>query len=310
MTDPYATLGLTATATAADIKAAYRKLVKISHPDLNPDDAGAEVRFKAIASAYDLLKDAATRARFDAGEIDASGAEKPQRRYYRDFADQPGNSYQRGFEGKGDPADVFAEMLRQRGKRGFPPFGEEGFTMPGQDLSFGLEVGFMDAALGTAKKINLPDVGPVELQIPKGAVDGMTLRLRGKGLAGPRGGAPGDALVTLTVLPHPVFVREGFDIHLTLPITLDEAVLGAKVGVPTIDGTVMLTIPAGASSGRTLRLRGRGVANAKASAGDQLVELRIVSPPVVDDALRAFMEGWRKTHPYDPRKTMMEEVQE
>ncbi len=311
MTDPYAVLGLTKTATAAEIKAAHRKLVKISHPDLNPDDSGAEAKFKAISSAYDLLKDPATRARFDAGEIDASGQEKPQRRYYRDFADQPGNTYQRGpqggFGGSGDPGDIFAEMLRQRGGRGFSPFGEESQAMQGHDLNFALEVGFLDSVLGAKKKINLPDVGQVEVTIPKGATDGLTLRLRGKGMAGaPGAGPPGDALITLTVLTHPVFRREGDDIHVTLPITLDEAVLGAKVSAPTIDGPVTLTVPAGTSSGRVLRLRGRGVARAKATAGDQLVELRIMAPAVIDEDLRAFMEGWRKTHGYDPRKGMMD----
>lgn len=314
MTDPYAVLGVTKTASAAEIKAAHRKLVKISHPDLNPDDAKAEAKFKAISSAYDLLKDPATRARFDAGEIDASGQEKPQRRYYRDFADQPGNTYQRGAQGGfggGDPGDIFAEMLRQRGARGFSPFGEESQAMPGHDLNFALEVGFLDAVLGAKKKINLPDVGPVEVSIPRGATDGLTLRLRGKGMAGaPGAGPPGDALITLTVLGHPVFRREGDDIHVTLPITLDEAVLGAKVSAPTIDGPVTLTVPAGASSGRVLRLRGRGVARGKAGsddkAGDQLVELRIVTPLVIDEALRAFMEGWRKTHGYDPRSGMMD----
>lgn len=322
MTDPYAVLGLTKTATAAEIKAAHRKLVKISHPDLNPDDARAEAKFKAISSAYDLLKDPATRARFDAGEIDAAGQEKPQRRYYRDYADQPGNTYQRGaqggfggqgFGGSGDPGDIFADMLRQRGARGSSPFGEEGHTMPGHDLNFALDVGFLDSVLGGKKKINLPDVGQVEVQIPKGATDGLTLRLRGKGMPGPGAGPAGDALITLTVLTHPVFRREGDDIHVTLPITLDEAVLGAKVSVPTIDGPVTLTVPAAASSGRVLRLRGRGVARGKAGsddrAGDQLVELRIVAPAVIDDALRHFMEGWRKTHGHDPRKGMMDEDQ-
>ena len=323
MTDPYAVLGLTKTATAADIKAAHRKLVKISHPDLNPDDPKAEAKFKAISGAYDLLKDPGTRARFDAGEIDATGQEKPQRRYYRDYADQPGNTYQRrpqggdfGGGGFGGSGDVFAEMLRQRGARGFPPFGEEGFTMPGQDLNFALEVGFLDSVLGAKKKINLPEVGHVEVQIPKGAVDGLTLRLRGKGMAGTGGGPAGDALITLTVQAHPVFRREGDDIHVVLPITLDEAVLGAKVSAPTIDGPVTLTVPAGASSGRVLRLRGRGVARGKAAdgkagdgkaSGDQLVELRIVAPAVIDDHLRQFMEGWRKSHAYDPRKDMLGE---
>lgn len=321
MNDPYAVLGLIKTATADEIKKAYRKLVKTSHPDLNPDDPKAEARFKDISSAYDLLKDPATRARFDAGEIDASGAEKPERRYYRDFADAPGNAYQqgpgfgRGFEG-GNPADIFAEMLRQRGAqggqggrqggRGFSPFGDEGFAMQGQDLRFTLEVSFLDAARGAKTKITLPGTGDVEVQIPKGAADGQTLRLRGKGEPGPGGGAAGDALITLTVRPHAVFRREGNDIHVTLPITLDEAVLGAKVQVPTIDGPVSLTIPKGANSGRTLRLRGRGVATAKTAAGDQLVELRIVLPPVLDDTLTTFMEGWRKSHAHDPRKNLFE----
>ncbi len=326
MTDPYAVLGLTKTATAAEIKAAHRKLVKISHPDLNPDNAGAETKFKAISGAYDLLKDPSTRARFDAGEIDASGQEKPQRRYYRDYADQPGNTYQRGAQGGfggggfggGDPGDIFAEMLRQRGTRASSSFGEESYTMPGHDLNFALEVGFLDSVLGAKKKINLPDVGQVEVTIPKGATDGLTLRLRGKGMPGPGAGPAGDALITLTVLGHPVFRREGDDIHVTLPITLDEAVLGAKVSAPTIDGPVTLTVPAGASSGRVLRLRGRGVARGKAAAGpsagasaagDQLVELRIVAPAVIDADLRAFMEGWRKTHGYDPRRGMMDEDQ-
>ncbi|MGV8988464.1 MAG: DnaJ C-terminal domain-containing protein [Cypionkella sp.] len=317
MNDPYAVLGLTKSASADDIKKAYRKLVKSSHPDLNPDDAGAEARFKDISSAYDLLKDPATRARFDAGEIDASGAEKPQRRYYRDFADAPGNAYQQGrgfegqgFEGQGDPADIFAEMLRQRGRqggaRGFSPFGEEGFSMPGRDLHFALEVGFLDAARGAKTKITLPDDGDVEVQIPKGAADGQTLRLRGKGAAGVGGAPAGDALITLTVRPHPVFRREGNDIHVILPITLDEAVLGGKVQVPTIDGAVSLTIPKAANSGRILRLRGRGVTRAKAEPGDQLVEIRIVLPPAIDEELTTFMEDWRKSHAYDPRKSLFE----
>lgn len=309
MTDPYAVLGLTSAATAAEIKAAYRKLIKQSHPDLNPDDPAAEARFKAISAAYDLLKDPASRARFDAGEIDASGAEKPQRRYYRDFTGGQGGAYRRGFDGSADPADVFAEMLRQRGRAGFSPSAEGGFAVPGQDLTFALEVGFLEAVRGIRKKVNLPEVGPVEVTIPKGAAEGMTLRLRGKGAPGSGGAPPGDALLTLGVRSHPVFRREGQDIHVVLPVTLDEAVLGAKVSVPTIDGPVSVTVPAGASSGRILRLRGRGVARAQGSPGDQLVELRIVLPPVVDDSLTRFMEGWRKSHPHDPRKTLMDEAE-
>ncbi|MEO6298556.1 MAG: DnaJ C-terminal domain-containing protein [Paracoccaceae bacterium] len=314
MDDPYVTLGLAKTATAEEIKKAYRKLIKASHPDLNPDDAGAEARFKAISAAHDLLKDSATRARFDAGEIDATGAERPDRRYYRDYAEAPGNAYQRGggFEAAGDPADIFAEMLRQRGRsgaRGYgSPYGDEGFSAAGQDFHYTLEVPFLDAVRGAKTRITLPEGGDLEVQIPTGSSDGRTLRLRGKGGAGLGGGHAGDAYVTLTVRPHRLFRREGDDVLIELPITLDEAVLGGKVAVPTIDGAVNLSIPKGVSSGRVLRLRGRGVKRPGAEAGDQLVELRIVLPPTVDEKLSDFLQDWRKTNRHDPRKDMFEGV--
>jgi DnaJ-class molecular chaperone len=313
--DPYEVLGLKKSATADDIKKAYRKLVRSSHPDLHPDDAGAEARFKAIAAAYDLLKDPETRARFDAGEIDASGAERPQRQYYRDFADTAGNPYQQrqGFETQGDPADIFAEILRQRGRQGgrqgADPFGAGGFSAPGPDFRYTLEVPFLDAARGGEMRITLPDGGSIAVKIPQGAHDGQTLRLRGKGGPGYGGGPAGDALITLSVGTHPVFRRDGDDILVTLPITIDEAVLGAKVTAPTITGPVNLTIPEGASSGRVLRLRGRGVTRTgRKTAGDQLVELKIVAPPVIDDALRDFLATWRETHAHDPRKEILKEA--
>ncbi|WP_333826818.1 DnaJ C-terminal domain-containing protein [Pararhodobacter sp.] len=310
-TDPYEALGLTKSASADDIKKAYRRLVRTSHPDLHPDDAGAEARFKAISAAYDLLKDPETRARFDAGEIDAAGAERPQRQYYRDFAEAQGNPYQqrRGFGAQGDPADIFAEILRQRARGGGDDFGTGGFAAPGADLRYALEVPFLDAARGGEMRITLPDGGSIAVRIPQAAHDGQTLRLRGKGAPGFGGGPPGDALITLTVRPHPVFRREGDDILVTLPVTIDEAVLGARVSAPTIAGPVSLTIPKGASSGRVLRLRGRGVARPGGKpAGDQLVELRIVAPPVIDDALRDFLTGWRKTHAHDPRAGLLNEA--
>lgn len=309
MDDPYATLGVAKTATADEIKKAYRKLVKSSHPDLNPDDAAAEARFKGISAAYDLLKDPATRARFDAGEIDASGAEKPERRYYRDFAETPGNAYQRQGGFQGDPRDIFAEILRQRGRAGARGFGEEAFSAGGQDVHYALEVRFLDAVLGGKTRITLPDGDSLEVQIPQGSIDGRTLRLRGRGGPGMGGGPAGDAFITLSVQPHPLFRRQGDDIHIDLPITVDEAVLGGKVAVPTIHGTVNLTIPKAVSSGRILRLRGRGVkrTGAEAEAGDQLVELRIVLPPVVDQKLGDFMQEWRKTSSHNPRKGLFEE---
>lgn len=311
--DPYAALGLTKTATAAEIKKAYRKLVRTSHPDLHPDDAGAEARFKTVTAAHDLLKDPATRARFDAGEIDATGAERAPRTYYRDHAEAPGQGFgQRfgqgsGFEDFGDPSDIFAQILRQRG-RGGGGGRDPGYVQSGPDLRYTLEVGFLDAVRGAKTRITLPDSGNLEVQIPKGMVDGQTLRLRGRGGPGYGGGPAGDALVTVQVAPHPVFRRDGDDIHVTLPITIDEAILGGKVTAPTIDGPVSVTIPKGASSGRILRLRGRGVVRASSKAGDALIELRIVAPPEIDPELADFILGWRKTHAHDPRKAMLEEA--
>jgi DnaJ-class molecular chaperone len=305
--DPYEALGLTKAATADEIKKAYRKLVRTSHPDLHPDDAGAEARFKAISAAYDILKDPETRARFDAGEIDGLGAERPQRQYYRDFADAPGNDYRqgRGFGADVDPADIFAEILRNRKRTADGGAGDRGFSASGPDLRYSLEVPFLDAARGAETRITLPDGQSLAVKIPQGTEDGKTLRLRGTGAPGFGGGPAGDALITVFVRPHPVFRREGDDILLTLPITIDEAILGGKIKAPTIDGPVGLTIPPGASSGRVLRLRGRGVAPAGRKKGDQKVELKIVAPPETDTGLHDFLTEWRKTHAYDPRADLM-----
>ncbi len=307
--DPYDALGLTKDATAADIKKAYRKLARTSHPDLHPDDTGAEARFKAISAAYDILKDPETRARFDAGEIDGRGAERPQRQYYRDFAEGPDNTYQqnRGFGQNADPEDIFAEILRNRARTsGGDRFGERGFSAPGPDARYTLEVPFLDAVRGSETRITLPDGHTLAVKIPQGTEDGQTLRLRGKGAPGYGGGPSGDALITVLVRPHAVFSRDGDDILVTLPITIDEAVLGGKVTAPTIDGAVGLTIPPGASSGRVLRLRGRGVARTGQKAkGDQKVELKIVAPPDPDAGLRDFLTEWRKTHAFDPRAELL-----
>jgi DnaJ-class molecular chaperone len=322
--DPYASLGLTKSATAAEIKAAYRKLARAHHPDLHPDDKGAEARFKALSAAYDLLKDPATRARFDAGEIDADGTEQAPRQYYRDYAEAPGgNPYQsqQGFRSpfgaEADPADIFAEMLRQRGARGGArggasgqSYSDQGFAAQGQDQRFTLEVSFLDAARGADLRLTLGAGGDISVKIPPGAQDGQTLRLRGKGSPGFGGGPAGDALITLSLRPHPVFRREGNDILITLPITFDEAVLGAKVTAPTIAGPVSLTIPPGSTSGSQLRLRGRGVVGADGKTkGDQKVELRITAPSQPDAALREFLTEWRKTQTHDPRAAQLAEAE-
>lgn len=308
LNDPYEALGLTKAATADDIKKAYRKLVRTSHPDLHPDDVGAEERFKAISAAYDILKDPQTRARYDAGEIDGLGAERPQRGYYRDFADAADNAYRqgRGFGPDADPADIFAEILRDRARSAGRDFGDRGFSAAGPDVRYTLEVPFLDAVRGAQTRITLPDGHSLAVRIPRGTEDGQILRLRGNGAPGFGGGPAGDALITVVVRPHPVFRRDGDDILLTLPITIDEAVLGGRVPVPTIDGPVSLTVPAGASSGQVLRLRGRGIAHARSGTkGDQKVDLQIVSPPAGDAGLRDFLAEWRKTHPHDPRVDLM-----
>ncbi len=302
--NPYDALGVAKSAGAEEIKKAYRKIAKESHPDLHPGDEAAERRFKAAAAAYDLLKDPETRERFDRGEIDASGHERPhERTYYRDFAQDPGNPYRRGprYESYGDEADIFAEFLRRQARQGGDGFSGHTRRARGADAHFALEVPFLEAATGGSMRITLPGGGDLEVKIPKGVADGQTLRLRGKGGPGHDGGAAGDAYVTLTIRPHPVFSREGDDIAMILPITLDEAVLGAKIEVPTIAGAVMVTVPKGASSGQVLRLRGRGI-EAVGRAGDQRIELKITMPKTVDEDLARFMTEWRETHRYDPRK--------
>lgn len=309
--DPYDTLGISKSATAEQIKSAYRRLARSSHPDLHPDDAEAASRFSAISAAYDLLKDPAIRARFDAGEIDASGTERPQRQYYRDFARSAANPYQRrpvpGFGSEQDPADLFAQFLRGGMAQGFA---DRGFSARGEDLHFRLELGFLEAARGTEKHITLPGRGAIALNIPPGSADGKTLRLRGRGNQGSGGGPDGDALVTLLVRPHPVFQREGDDILISLPVTIDEAILGAAVKVPTIDGPVEMRIPRGSSSGRVLRLRGRGLARGPGGEGrgDQLAELRIMAPAGDDPALEEFLRGWQKAQSHDPRAALLREA--
>ncbi len=300
--DPYSVLGVAKDASDAEIKKAYRKIAKECHPDLKPGDAEAEAKFKAAAAAYDLLKDPETRKRYDNGEIDASGQERPQQQYYRDYAEAAGNPYRGYSTEQEDMSDIFAEFMR--GRRGYGQRTQE-FHAPGHNLNYSLQISFLDAVFGASHKLTLPDGNRIEVKIPAGITTGQTIRLRGKGAPGYGEGPPGDALVTITVADHPVFDRQGDDIHITLPITIDEAVLGGKVPAPTIDGGVNVSVPAGTSSGKTLRLRGKGVKKRGSSdRGDQFIELTVAMPNKVDDELKQFMETWRETHSYDPRKGM------
>ncbi len=289
--DPYKILGLERSASEDDIRRTFRRLAKELHPDLRPGDAAASERFKKVTVAYDLLSDAEKRRRFDAGEIDGMG--EPRQRYARQGAGGAAGGREQGF------GDIFADLFGDRRSRG--PQG--GFSLRGQDVRYTLEVEFLEAALGTRKRVTLPEGGVLDLSVPEAVTDGQVLRLKGKGTPGLRGGEAGDALVEIRVRPHGEFRREGNDILLDVPVTLDEAVLGAKIEVQTISGRVALTIPKGTSSGRAFRLKGRGIkSGALAVAGDQLVTVRIVLPDTIDDSLAYFLAEWRKKNAYEPRR--------
>ena len=306
--DLYAALGVARTATAEEIRKAYRKIAKSSHPDLNPGDKAAEARFKAAQAAYDILGDAEKRARYDRGEIDASGQERAQQQSWRRYADAgEGGRYHSdaGYADFADLSDVFSDLFGRRAGGGAG--GGERVRVRGQDRRYHLEVDFLDAVRGATQRITLPDGGTLDVAIPAGVEDGTVLRLRGKGAPGVGGGPAGDALVELAVRPHARFRREGDDIVLELPVTIDEAALGAKIDVPTVGGPVRMTVPKGSNSGDVLRLRGKGVAR-QGRAGDQRVVLKVVMPDRVDPELASFLERWREGHRYDPREALRRET--
>jgi DnaJ-class molecular chaperone len=297
MTDPYETLGVAKAASAEEIQKAYRQLAKKHHPDLNPGDKSAEEKFKDVTAAYDLLGDPEKRGRYDRGEIDASGAERPQRRYYRDFADRgdagPFTSDQ-GFADLND-ADILAEIFGRRGAN---------LKMRGGDVRYHLAVDFLSAVNGAKPQLSLPDGSEITVTIPPGTRDGQVLRLKGKGRPGYNGGEPGDALIEIEVRLHPLFKREDDNIRIDLPISLAEAVLGAKVKAPTTSGDVMLSVPKGANTGTVLRLKGKGVVRPDGSRGDQYVTLKVVLPDKPDPELEEFIARWSKAQAYDPRRAM------
>jgi DnaJ-class molecular chaperone len=337
MRDPYSVLGVSKSASAADIKSAYRKLAKKLHPDANKSDPKAASRFAELNAAYEIIGDEDKRKAFDRGEIDAEG--KPrfqgfegfgagQRGAGGPFGGQGGQGGQEGvFEtftwgpegmqrssSRGGRGGGFEDVLRdmfgglggaaraRRGGGGFQFEEEDIAPAPGRDVTASTTITLEEAAKGTTRRVQLPTGKELEVKVPAGLTDGQQIRLKGQGLAMP-GGRAGDVLITVSIAPHHLFQRDGNDLRIELPITLYEAVLGAKVRVPTLGGAVELSIPPNTSSGRTFRLKGKGFP-AKSGAGDLMATARIVLPEQSDQALEELMKSWRELRPYDPRKDM------
>jgi DnaJ-class molecular chaperone len=287
--DPYRTLGVKRDASQEDIQKAYRRLAKKLHPDLNPGNKKAEEEFKDVSAAYDLLGDPDKRARFDRGEIDASGAERAPHGFYRDYAERGGasNPYtsDAGFADFAGDEDIFAQFFGRGGRANF--------RMRGQDSVYRLDLDFLDAINGGKRQVTLPDGEALDVTIPPGTHDGQILRLRGKGRPGIGGGTAGDALIEIQVRPHPVFIRKGDDIYIELPISLKEAVLGGKARAPTPSGPVSVNIPKWSNTGSVLRLRGKGVPRPHGSHGDEYVTLKVMLPEKPDPELERFVAGWQ-----------------
>lgn len=299
MNDPYEVLGVPRSASADDIRKAYRRLAKKLHPDLNPGNKDSESQFKEVSGAYDLLSDADKRQQFDRGEIDASGADRPRQRFYRDFVSGAGagNPYENrsAFADMADADGIFAELFRRQAA--------QQRHARGANLHFSLAIDFLEAINGATRRLNLPDGRTLDVTIPPGIQDGQTLRLHGKAAPLPGEGEPGDALIEISVNPHRFFVRQGDDIHIELPISLTEAVLGARVKTPTPTGPVMLNVPKGSNAGAVLRLKGKGVPR-RDGRGDEFVKLKVVLPEKPDAELEAFLSTWSPRPSFDPRKDM------
>ena len=293
--DPYTVLGVKKDASESEIRKAYRRLAKKLHPDLNPGNKEAEEQFKEVTAAYDLLGDPEKRARFDRGEIDASGAERPTHRFYRDFAEgESPYANDSGFADFATDEDIVSQIFG-RARRAE-------MRMRGADVHYHLALDFLDAVNGAEQQITLPDGSLLDVKIPAGTREGQILRLRGKGRPGIGDAPPGDALIEIEVRPHRIFTRKGDDIHIDLPISLTEAVLGAEVRVPTPTGAVMMRVPKWANTGTVLRLRGKGVPRVNGSKGDELVTLKVLLPEKPDPELEEFVTHWRGT--YSPRQAM------
>jgi DnaJ-class molecular chaperone len=330
MRDPYDVLGVDRKASAADIKSAFRRLAKKLHPDANKNDPKAASRFAEINAAYEILGEDDKRTAFDRGEIDAEG--KPRFRGFEGFGGGGGprqgagfgpeaefetfsfgpegftRNARRGGAGQGGFEDILREAFggmggagARRGSAGAAFEGEDFAAGPGANVTAALTVTLADAAHGITQRVHLPTGKDLEVKIPAGIASGQQIRLRGQGMQGP--GGAGDVLITVSIAPHSTFKLDGADLRLDLPITLYEAVLGAKVRVPTLDKPLEITIPAGTSSGRTFRLKGKGFP-AKEGRGDLLATVRIVLPEHTDPELEDLMKKWLADKPYDPRNGM------
>ncbi len=288
MRDPYDVLGVARDADDETIKKTFRHLARTCHPDLNAGDPWAEERFKEIGAAYDFLSDSTLRQQYDRGEIDASGKVRRRARQPQGRGPQPGKGSHFG-----DNVDeILAEMLRRKYK-GQGRSQTEPQPPPNRDLRYPLEVPFLEAILGTTKRVELPSGKAVDVKIPPGTSDGQALRLKGQGEG------EGDAFIDIKVLPHALFTRREQDILADLPVSVPEAVLGGKVPVPTVDGAVMMGIPSGSNTGTVLRLKGKGVSG-PSGRGDQLVTLKVVLPDN-DPEFHKLVEKWSGKHSYDPR---------
>ena len=308
--DPYQELGVSRTATADEIRKAFRKLAKQNHPDTNPGDKPAEERFKRVSAAFDIVGDPEKRKKFDSGEIDADGRE-------RGFAGgpwgaQPGGGFGGQAGGRGpfrtetfegvDLGDILGEMFGggRGGRSGGAGGGFGGFSQRGSDVRARLEIDLVDAIRGGKRRIAFSDGRTIDVTIPKGAQDHQTLRLKGQGAPGRAG--PGDAFIEIVIQPHPIYRREGDALVMDLPVTFYDAVLGGKVEAPTPDGPVTLTVPKGSNTGARLRLKGRGMADAKGHRGDLFARLVVTLPESPDPALETFAEEQKSKRPYSPRR--------
>jgi DnaJ-class molecular chaperone len=311
MRNPYTVLGITRAATEEEIKAAYRGLAKKFHPDLNPGKKEIEQKFKEINAAYDILSDPDKRAKFDRGDMDSSGQERPQHNWYR-------NARQSSREDSGQfsdfvAEDIFADLFgggRARGTRfssqqqwgsGEDPFAGARSRARGGDIFVTLHVSFIEAAMGAKKRVAMPNGKTIEVTVPPATENFGKLRLKSLGHPSPDGGQGGDAIVEIHVAAHPFFTAKGQDIHLDLPVTFYEATLGATVPAPTLDGTVEVKIPKGSNSGTVLRLRGKGLPDPQGARGDQYVKLKVMLPENNEEFTK-FAEKWAKEPGYDPRK--------